>query len=82
MLYCTRPQSTVFGDVFCKFKLRSWYNILRAATIAKQISERTCFHTGKGNFFVIEILDDQLGWYQFPGGGVHSFRYPVHTLRW
>lgn len=28
-------------------------------TIAKQISERTCFHTGKGNFFVIEILDDQ-----------------------
>ena len=27
--------------------------------IAKSISERPCFHTGKGNFFIIELVDDE-----------------------
>lgn len=50
-----------YGDsretrVFChrRYKLSA-----RLPTIVEGLSERPCYHTGKGNFFVIECVDEQ-----------------------
>jgi len=42
--------------VFCFERYKLSKNLPQ---IAKEISERQCYHTGKGNFFVIELTDKE-----------------------
>lgn len=54
------PEELYYSDhretrIFC---FRRHRLSLQLPAIARNISQETCFHTGKGNFFVIEIVDE------------------------
>lgn len=43
------------------FCFKRWELSFKLPDIAKEISQRNCFNTGKGNFFTIELVNEETG---------------------